>query len=206
MPKPYVPNDAWSKRAAKEGFRARSVYKLQEINERFHLLHPGMNVLDVGAAPGSWLQYTSSCIGSHGKIIGIDLQPIKHVAANVTTYVCDLRDQAAVDSILAGAGWRYADLVLSDIAPNTSGIKDVDQWRSVELSRLVLAVCEHTLAPGGNAVMKVFRGKSFDAFIADVKMLFTRINVVSVEASRDRSREVYVVCFEKKRSIVRAPA
>lgn len=198
MPKPYVPNDTWSQRAAKEGYRARSIYKLQELDERFGLLHPGMCVLDVGAAPGSWLQYTAKRIGTHGAVIGIDLSPIKHVAPNVQTFVCDLTDHDAVRHVLAEAKCTQVDIVLSDIAPNTSGIKDVDQWRSVELSQHVVALAQRVLKPGGTIVLKVFRGKSFDAFVAEVKAVFRRINVVSVEASRDRSKEVYVVGFAMK--------
>lgn len=199
MPKPYVPNDKWSKKAAEEGYRARSVYKLKELDERFDLIHLGMKILDVGAAPGSWLQYTAEKIGPQGVVLGIDLKPIVHIGANVKTVVCDLTDSSAVESALATVGWQKADLILSDIAPNTSGIKDVDQWKSVELSHLVLELSKKFLKSSGTLVMKVFRGKSFDPFIADIKAHFPRINVVSVEASRDRSREVYVVCFQGRK-------
>ena len=199
MPKPYIPNDKWSRKAAEEGYRARSVYKLQELDERFDLIHPRMKILDVGAAPGSWLQYVSKKVGPEGMVLGIDLKPIVHIAGNVKTAVCDLTDTIAVGSALASVGWDKADLILSDIAPNTSGIKDIDQWKSVELSRLVFELSKKFLRPSGTLVMKVFRGKSFDPFIAEIKAHFPRINVVSVEASRDRSREVYVVCFQGKK-------
>ncbi len=199
MPKAYVHNDKWSQRAAKEGYRARSVYKLMELNDRFGLIEPAMHVLDIGAAPGSWLQYVSKQVGQSGMVIGIDLKEIDHVGNNVKTFVCDLTDHAAVEKVLGSVGWKKADLILSDIAPNTSGIKDVDQWKSVELSRLVLESALKFLAPRGSLVMKVFRGKSFDKFVSEVKDHFPAIKVVTVKASRDRSREVYVIGFGQRK-------
>ncbi len=198
MPKPYIPNDKWSRRAAEEGYRARSVYKLQEIDETVGLLKPAMKVLDIGAAPGSWLQYVSKRIGVSGSALGLDLKQITHVAANVKTAVCDIKDWNAVEHSMNAAGMKQVDVVLSDIAPNTSGIKDVDQWKSVELSMFVFEISKKVLTPNGVLVMKIFRGKSFDAFITDVKEYFPRIKVLSVEASRDRSREVYVVCWRRR--------
>jgi 23S rRNA (uridine2552-2'-O)-methyltransferase len=194
MPKPYTPNDKWSQRAAREGYRARSVYKLQELDEKFHLLQTGMKVLDIGAAPGSWLQYASKRVGPTGQVIGLDLAPIKHVAQNVHTVVCDVTDFKQVGGILSGQGWERADIVMSDIAPNTTGIKDVDQWRSVELSQHVVAIAERWLRRNGTLVMKVFRGADFDEFATQIKQRFPRFKVISVQASRDRSREVYIVC------------
>lgn len=194
MPKPYIPNDNWSRKAAAEGYRARSVYKLQELDERFNLLRPGLKVIDIGAAPGSWLQYVSKRIGATGLAVGLDLQPIEKIAPNVKTFVCDVTDAEALASILKDCGIEKADLVLSDIAPNTSGIKDVDQWRSLELSRIVVEVAKAHLRPGGKLVMKVFRGRDFDAFFVELKLQYKKARIVTVEASRDRSREVYVVC------------
>lgn len=193
-PKPYIPNDKWSKRAAERGFRARSVFKLQELDERFHLIRSGMKILDIGAAPGSWLQYESSKIGNSGMAIGIDLKEIEPIASNIKTFVGDITDDAAMATIFSDLGIEKFDLVLSDIAPNTSGIKDVDQWRSLELSRLVVACAKKYLKSGGMLVMKVFRGRDFDDFLHEMKTMFSDVRQVSVEASRDRSREVYVVC------------
>lgn len=193
-PKPYIPNDNWSQRAAKEGFRARSVYKLQELDERFGLLRSGMKVLDVGAAPGSWLQYESAKIGPSGIAAGIDLKPIDPIAPNVRTFVGDVLDADVMQNMLTELGIVSFDLVLSDIAPNTSGIKDVDQWKSIELSQMVTDTAKTYLKSGGFLVMKVFRGRDFDMFLHDVKRDFTDVKQVSVDATRDRSREVYVVC------------
>ncbi len=196
MPKPYVPNDKWSQRAAKEGYLARSVYKLMEIDARYELIRPGLRVLDIGAAPGSWLQYTSDKLGPEGRVLGLDLKPITFSAPNVMTKVVDVFDDAAVEAAIAGMSWQKLDLVLSDIAPNTSGIKDVDQWRSIELNRKIAAIAHRYLRGKGSVVMKVFRGKDFDMFTHELKTMFKRLKVMSAVASRDRSREVYVVCSE----------
>jgi 23S rRNA (uridine2552-2'-O)-methyltransferase len=193
MPKPYIPNDKWSQRAAKEGYRARSVYKIQELDEKYRLLRHGMKVLDIGAAPGSWLQYASKKIGESGIVLGLDLQAIKGIAPNVKRAVCDINDREAVKKAMAIAGLEKVDLVLSDIAPNTSGIKDVDQWKSIELSRIVIALAKEHLKPGGAFVMKVFRGKNFDEFLKEVRVDYPNAKPYTVAASRDRSREVYIV-------------
>lgn len=196
MPKPYVPNDKWSQRAASEGYLARSVYKLMEIDARYELIRPGLRVLDIGAAPGSWLQFTSDKLGPEGRVLGLDLKPIAFTAPNVTTRVVDVFDDAAIAKAIAEMSWKHVDLVLSDIAPNTSGIKDVDQWRSIELNQKIAAIARKYLRGKGSVVMKVFRGKDFDAFTQELKTQFRRLKVMSAVASRDRSREVYVVCSE----------
>ena len=193
MPKPYIPNDKWSQRAASEGYLARSVYKLMEIDARYELIRPGLRVLDIGAAPGSWLQYTSDKLGPEGRVLGLDLKPIAFTAPNVVTRVVDVFDDVAVAKAIAERSWKHVDLVLSDIAPNTSGIKDVDQWRSIELNRKITAIAQKYLRGHGSVVMKVFRGKDFDAFTHELKTKFSRLKVMSTVASRDRSREVYVV-------------
>lgn len=207
MPKPYTPNDAWSRKAAKEGYRARSVYKLMELDERFHLLKPGQTVLDLAAAPGSWLQYESEQIGPKGLAIGIDLQLIKPIAENVVTFQTDITDTKAVNTLLqehmkqqtsqasltSSTTSPTFDMILSDIAPSTSGIRDVDQWRSIELNQAVLAIAERWLKSGGACVLKVFRGADFDSFLHDLKRDWKDVKMVSPRASRDRSKEVYLV-------------
>ena len=193
MPKPYTPNDKWSQKAAREGYRARSVYKLMELDERFRLLHQGMIVLDLGAAPGSWLQYTSEKIGPSGKAIGFDLTAIHEVAPNVSVYRKDITDLKVVDECLEQEEINFVDLVLSDIAPSTSGVKDVDQWKSIELAQSVQAVAERHLKPGGRCVIKIFRGSDFDRFLQDTKRTWKNVRMVKVAVSRDRSREVYLV-------------
>ncbi len=193
MPKPYIPNDKWSRKAAAEGYRARSAYKLMELDERFRLLQPGMMVLDFGAAPGSWLQYVSKKIGPRGMVIGFDLTHIEPVAENVITYKVDITDRAKVAEILRRHEVEKADLVLSDIAPSTSGIKDIDQWRSIELTDAVLETARDFLKPGGRCAVKIFRGADFDEFLGKVRQHWKNIRLAKVEASRDRSKEVYMV-------------
>ncbi len=193
MPKPYQPNDKWSQKAAAEGYRARSVYKLMELDERHKLLKPGISILDLGAAPGSWLQYESEVIGPKGKAIGIDLTPIAPIAENVFTYEQDLTDIPGVRKIVESHGLKFVDLILSDAAPNTSGIADVDQWRSVELTRAIMDTAIAMLRPGGKAVAKIFRGADFDEFINTLKKQFQSMKIVHVQATRDRSKEVYIV-------------
>jgi 23S rRNA (uridine2552-2'-O)-methyltransferase len=200
MPKRYTPNDAWSQRAAKEGYRARSVYKLIELNERERLLRPGMTVLDCGAAPGSWLQFTAQQIGPKGLAIGIDRTPIEPIADNVRTIEADITDVDAVQSTLTTLEIDRVDLVLSDLAPNTSGVHDVDQWRSIELSQAVIAIAEQFLRPGGACVIKVLRGEDFDAFYRELKATWKDVKTARVEATRDRSTEVYVILRGKIRA------
>jgi len=193
MPKRYTPNDVWSKKATEEGYRARSVYKLQELDEKFRLLKPGMTVLDLGACPGSWMQYTAEKIGRKGKAIGLDLTTMEPIADNVSLHTQDITDTEGVQKILEKEGVQTVDLVLSDLAPKTSGIKDVDQWRSIELSQSVVEVAKECLKPKGACVMKVFRGEDFDEFFAELKEEWDYVHVAIAKASRDRSREVYIV-------------
>ena len=187
MPKPYTPNDAWSKKAREEGYRARSIYKLREIDEKFHILAPGQTVIDLGAAPGSWLQYASEkAIG--GRIIGLDLSSIEPIEG-VETFVANITDREAVEKIIPSA----VDVVLSDLAPATSGTWDVDQWRSIELSEAVVAIAEKHLRPKGWCILKVFRGEDFDPFVKKLRVAWPFLKIVQAEASRDRSKEIYVV-------------
>jgi 23S rRNA (uridine2552-2'-O)-methyltransferase len=204
LPKRYTPNDRWSRKARDEGYRARSVYKLEEIDVRWHLLTPGMAVLDLGAAPGSWLQYASENIGPKGIAIGIDLQAIGAIADNVVTLQQDMTDIAMVvqrvQEVLEKAKpqRRTLDLILSDAAPSTSGVHDVDQWRSIELNRSALAIGKMLLKPGGFCVLKVLRGGDYDEFLRDVKAEWTDVRTTKAAVSRDRSTEIYLLCKMKK--------
>lgn len=192
MPKPYTPNDKWSQRAAREGFRARSVYKLQEIDEKFRLLKPGMTVLDLGAAPGSWSQYAMQKVGGSGSVIALDLQEIEPIDG-VQTHIVDITDIETLHALLP----KSTDVIISDLAPKTSGIKDVDQWRSIELSEAVLSVADEILRPGGRVVMKILRGADFDEFLKNCKVRFNDVQTFIAKASRDRSKEIYVIAKKK---------
>lgn len=199
MPKPYTPNDRWSKKAAAEGYRARSVYKLEELDKKFALLQLGMTVLDLGAAPGSWLQYVQKKLTTNngsirGRIIGIDLKEIKPIEG-VETYRADITHFEAINRLLTPNPIPIPniDLILSDLAPNTSGIKDIDQWRSIELSQAVLTIARTHLKPRGRCVIKVLRGADFDEFIRSCKCEWNEVKTFIAEASRDRSKEIYVI-------------
>lgn len=193
MSKPYVPNDKWSQRAAEAGYRARSVFKLMEIDDRYQMLKPGMTVLDIGAAPGSWLQYAAEKVGPRGRVFGFDLTAIEPVAENVVTEQLDALDKEKVQEALNRHGFQTVDLVLSDIAPNTSGVKDVDQWKSVELAAAVTKLALKILPNGGYCIVKVLRGSDFDAYLKTLKATWRESKVMEVAATRDSSSEVYVV-------------
>jgi 23S rRNA (uridine2552-2'-O)-methyltransferase len=198
MPKAYVPNDRFAKRAQYQGFRARSVYKLEELDQKFNLFHPGQFVLDVGAAPGSWLQYISQKIVPKGKVIGIDIQPILPVETNVFTLLGDVRDLDLVKAKMNELSIDKFDLVVSDIAPSTTGITGVDQARSVELSQIVVDAADEFLRFRGILVMKVFQGEAFKDFYHALQNKYGYVTTAKVKASRDRSSEIYVVCQRKK--------
>ena len=189
----YVPNDKWSRKATEEGYRARSVYKLKELDEKFRILKKGMTILDLGAAPGSWLQYAAEKVGRKGAVLGIDLQVIEPVADNVHTFVADITDIEAIAEILNEQKISTVHCVISDLAPKTSGIKDVDQWRSIELSQAVLETAAVVLKKDGICVLKVLRGADFDEFLRETRKSWKLVKATSVKASRDSSREVYVV-------------
>jgi len=188
MPKRYTPNDKWSQKAAAEGYRARSVYKLMEIDDRFRLLKPGMSVLDLGGAPGSWAQYAAERVGPKGKVISVDLTEIQPIEG-VETHVVDIKDTDALEKILP----QYVGLIISDLAPKTSGIQDVDQWKSIELSQVVLDIARKHLKPNGKCVLKILRGADFDEFIRECKKEWETVKTFEARASRDRSKEIYVI-------------
>lgn len=195
MSKPYDPRDFYYRKAKKEGLRARSAFKIEEIARRFRLLKPGMAVLDLGAAPGGWLQIMAKAVGPQGTVVGVDLVAIAPMGTpQVRTAVLDIRAEdfeAKLHDLHAG---RF-DLVTSDMAPKTSGIKTADEARSLELSSLALETAKKTLAPGGAFVCKVFMGGGFDELLRAVKASFLRVKVVRPEATRERSFEHYVVAL-----------
>lgn len=198
MPHGFLPNDTWAQKAKELGYRARSVFKLQELDERFKIIKKGYNILDIGAAPGSWLQYVEKRIGPQGKAIGLDLQNIEPLGKAIDTYVCDITDSDAVETMLKKTGIDPFDVVLSDLAPSTSGIKDRDQWLSIELSMAVVEISKRWLRKNGTLVMKILRGADFDPFLKELKPLFRDVRIAHVKASRASSREVYVVGIGKK--------
>ncbi|HMA67972.1 MAG TPA: RlmE family RNA methyltransferase [Desulfosalsimonadaceae bacterium] len=191
--------DYYAKRARKEHFPARSVYKLEAIQKKFGILRKGQQVLDLGCAPGSWLQYAARITGSRGGVTGIDQKPVKE---NLPAHAAVLAEDAAALAEDAGRIREVCgsglDVVLSDMAPATSGKKDVDAARSYHLSRAALTIAGEVLQPGGAFVCKIFQGEDFEYFIREVKALFASCRVYKPESTRKESRETYVIGMGKK--------
>lgn len=183
--------DRFFRRARAEGYRARSAYKLIEIADKFRLLRPGQVVVDLGAAPGSWSQVAQPRVSPNGRVLAVDLQPMFRLPG-IETLVGDVREASTREAI-RGALAGPADVVLSDVAPNATGILVTDQARAMELASAALAIAREVLHPGGTFVVKVFRGEDFDRFLSDVRRAFKKVNVVIPAATRAESREAYIV-------------
>lgn len=194
MSKPYDPRDAFYRKAKQEGFRARSAFKLREIAQRFGVFKKGQRVLDLGAAPGGWLQVIAALVGPTGLVVGADLERIEGgLPAGVRTVVLDLRDPTALERLRAFS--PAYDVVTSDMAPKTTGMRVTDEARSHELVRLALEVAREQLTPGGSFVAKVFEGSEFGELLREIEASFARVKLVRPAATRDRSREIYVVAL-----------
>lgn len=185
-------SDHFVKRAQREGLRARSVYKLSQIDSEYHLLRSGMRVVDLGAAPGSWSAYVAPKIAPLGKLVAVDLLPMKALA-NVTFIKGDFTDNSCLDELRRTLNGAALDLVLSDMAPNFSGIKEVDQARVINLMEAVLQFACQTLKPQGKLLLKLFNGEGSADFTAEVKKHFARVVWLKPAASRARSAEGYLL-------------
>jgi len=190
--------DEYVKRAQREGYRARAAYKLLEIQEKDHLLKSGMRVVDLGAAPGGWAQVAEKIVGDSGRVVGLDLLPIEPLAG-VTFIQGDFREDGPLEELRATLGDAPVDLVLSDMAPNVTGMSAVDQPRSIYLCELALEFCRERLKPGGSLVVKVFQGVGFDDYLRELRTAFGRVASRKPKASRPKSREVYLVAQGYKR-------
>jgi len=184
--------DPFVQRARREGWRSRAVFKLEEIDRKEKLLKPGMLVVDLGAAPGSWSQYIAETLRERVRIVALDLLEMDALPS-VEFIQGDFREQAVLEQLEVALGDARADLVISDMAPNISGTRSVDQPRSMYLAELALDLCERALRRGGDFVCKMFQGEGSDAFIAAARQRFERVRVMKPEASRPGSREVYLV-------------
>jgi 23S rRNA (uridine2552-2'-O)-methyltransferase len=190
MPQPRKLHDAYFKQAKAEGYVARSAYKLIEINEKKRVLRPGKRVLDLGCAPGSWLQVVERIIGERGVAVGVDLQPVE---TRFGPRVHVLRGDvfALEPAVLLGESGKQFDVVLSDMAPSTTG--HGDDFMSVRLCRRVLELLPAVLAPGGAVVMKVLEGAEFPELLKETKRVFREAGATKPAASRDVSREIFIV-------------
>lgn len=184
--------DPYVKKAQAEGYRSRAVFKLGELLERDDLLKPGMTVVDLGAAPGGWSQLVNEKLKGRGRIVALDILPMQGISG--VDFICgDFREDAVLaelESRLAGAP---VDLVLSDMAPNMSGVDLVDQARAMHLSELALDFATRWLKPGGDFLIKLFQGVGFDEYVRSLRAAFTRVSIRKPKASRARSNEVYAL-------------
>ncbi|MDH5552179.1 MAG: RlmE family RNA methyltransferase [Nitrosomonas sp.] len=191
-------NDFFVKQAKKEGYRSRAAYKLLEIHERDKLLKPGMAVVDLGAAPGSWSQVVANKIGRNGKIVALDLLEMAPMPG-VEFIQGDFREDSILDELEVRLENCRLDLVISDMSPNVSGIKLSDQARSMHLAELALEFAIERLNPGGGFLVKVFQGYEFDQYLLSMRAGFDRVIIRKPKASRDRSKELYLLGSGKKK-------
>ena len=201
MGKPRGSSRSWRERqerdpfvlqARKDGWRSRAVYKLEQIDQKERLLKPDMVCVDLGSAPGSWSQYVTEKLKGRARIVAVDLLPMDSLP-DVEFVQGDFQDDEIFEQLLQAVGEDGADLVMSDIAPNITGTKAVDQPRSMYLVELALDMARRVLKPRGNFVCKVFQGEGFDEFVRDARNSFERVRVIKPKASRAGSREVYLV-------------
>jgi 23S rRNA (uridine2552-2'-O)-methyltransferase len=185
-------SDAYVKRAQQEGYRSRAAYKLLEIQERDRLIHKGMTVVDLGAAPGGWSQVARRLVGESGRVLALDILPMEPLGG-VTFLLGDFREDAALTGLHTALAGAPVDLVLSDMAPNVSGVAAVDQARAVHLCELALELACKALKPKGAMAVKAFQGEGFDAYLRQMRAAFAQVATRKPEASRSESREVYLV-------------
>jgi 23S rRNA (uridine2552-2'-O)-methyltransferase len=185
-------NDLHVKQAAADGYRSRAVYKLIELDQKDGLIQRGSTVLELGAAPGGWTQYIAERVGDHGKVVASDILAMDSVG-NVTFIHGDFTDNGVAEAIENAVGPAGADLVLSDMAPNMSGVAASDQARAMGLAELALHMAGSVLNRNGAFAAKLFQGEGFDAYIKEVRQQFKTVKLRKPSASRPRSREVYVV-------------
>jgi 23S rRNA (uridine2552-2'-O)-methyltransferase len=184
--------DPYVQQARREGWRSRAVFKLEQIDQKERLLRPDMVCVDLGSAPGGWSQYVSKRLKGRARIVAVDLLPMDPLPA-VEFIQGDFEDDAIFRQLVEATGEAGADLVMSDMAPNISGSKAVDQPRSMSLAELALDMARRVLKPKGSFICKVFQGEGFDAFVVDARRSFKRVRAMKPKASRAGSREVYLV-------------
>ncbi len=184
--------DPYVQQARREGWRSRAVFKLEQIDQKERLLRPDMVCVDLGSAPGGWSQYVSKRLKGRARIVAVDLLPMDPLPA-VEFIQGDFEDDAIFRQLVEATGEAGADLVMSDMAPNISGSKAVDQPRSMSLAELALDMARRVLKPKGSFICKVFQGEGFDEFVVDARRSFKRVRVMKPKASRAGSREVYLV-------------
>lgn len=190
-------NDEFVKRAQKDGYRARAAYKLLEIDDKDKLIKPGMTVVDLGSTPGSWSQVAVQRIKGQGRVIALDILEMHPIPG--VEFICgDFREETVLQQLEASLNGKLVDLVIADMAPNMSGLKDVDQAGAAYLTELALDFCQHWLKPGGSFLVKVFIGSGFDEIVKQMRGQFGKVVTRKPKASRDRSSEVYLLGLQRK--------
>jgi 23S rRNA (uridine2552-2'-O)-methyltransferase len=185
-------DDVYVKKAHAEGYRSRAIYKLKEVDEKAQLFKPGMTVVDLGAAPGGWTQYVADKLDGRGNIIALDLLPMDALAG-VHFILGDFREEAVLQALMEFIPEHSVDVLLSDMAPNMSGNIAVDIPRAMYLAELAFDFCHKMLKPGGAFLMKVFHGTGFDDLVKQTRLHFERVVIHKPSASRNRSRETYLL-------------
>ena len=184
--------DKYVKRARQEGARSRAIYKIEEIDRRDRLLRPGMTVVDLGAAPGGWSQYVKSRVGASGRVLALDILPMEPVVG-VEFIEGDFTEPPVLDLLVQRLQGKPVDLVISDMAPNMTGVASVDQARSMNLAELALEFSDKSLKPGGSLLIKTFQGAGFNEFYAQLRRRFEKLATRKPSASRAESKEIYLL-------------
>ncbi|AXK38377.1 23S rRNA (uridine(2552)-2'-O)-methyltransferase RlmE [Crenobacter cavernae] len=185
-------NDHYVHQAQKDGYRSRAAYKLLEINEKDKLIRPGGIIADLGSAPGSWSQVAARLVGDKGRVFALDILPMNAIAG-VDFIQGDFREDAVLDEFVRLLDGRALDLVISDMAPNISGMNAIDQARSFHLTELALEFAREHLKPGGHFLVKVFQGSEFQSYLKAMRETFAEVQTRKPKASRDRSNEIYLL-------------
>jgi 23S rRNA (uridine2552-2'-O)-methyltransferase len=185
-------DDPYVKMAQAQGYRSRAVFKLKEIHEKDNLIKVGMNIVDLGAAPGGWSQFARHILGSNGRLVALDILPMELIEG-VDIIIGDFREEMVLNELYAVLNNAPIHLVLSDMAPNMSGNKSTDQARAMYLCELALDTAKTVLAKNGNFLVKIFQGEGFEAYFKEVQLAFTNVIIRKPKASRPRSNEVYIL-------------
>ena len=186
--------DFYRRKAREEGYKSRAAYKLLEAVQKYKLIKPGDRVIDLGAAPGGWLQVASQAVGGQGLAVGVDLSPIRLEADNMRTLRMDINDPALPETV-KGLLKRPADVLLSDLSPRISGVWDLDQYRQIELTLKSITLGDELLKAGGNAMLKVFQGERFKEAEGEARKRYNFVAIMKPRASRNESSEMYLLCL-----------
>lgn len=192
----YNPKDFYFKKAKSENYVARSVFKIQEIDDRFKIFRPGYKILDLGAAPGSWSQYASQKVGAQGRVLGLDMQTIKLTLPNSVFITADMREHDLAKTMADHGITPPFDVVLSDMAPKTTGIRITDQARSAELCDLALATADKYLRARGSFVCKLFHSDEFERFRDNLRQRFGKVEAIRPKSTRTESKEIFFVALQ----------